>query len=85
MKNKFNIDHPKIEYSQDICFCASKECPIKDYCFRAIGCKSRIYTASFLAEICNHSNVFPYFLQADHRTITEHKYKNENKGGNETC
>ena len=67
-------------YSQDICFCASEECPIRQYCFRAIGCKSRIYTASYLANICNHSNVFAYFLQADQRTINEYKNKQKLKG-----
>ena len=50
--------------SQDICFCASNNCPIKEYCFRFVGCKSQIYTASYLAEVCNYSNVFEYFIQA---------------------
>ena len=62
-------------YSQDICFCASKECPIREYCFRAIGCKSKIYTASYLAEVCNHSNVFELFIQADQATINEYREK----------
>ena len=69
-------------FSQDICFCESEECPIKEYCFRAIGCKSRIYTVSYLAEICNHSNVFELFIQADQKTIEEHREKIKNSKNN---
>lgn len=64
--------------SQDICFCASEECPIREYCFRAIGCRSRIYTASYLAEVCNHSNVFESFIQADEDTIRRYREKIKN-------
>lgn len=65
--------------SQDICFCASDECPIRKYCFRAIGCKSRIYTASYLAEVCNHSNVFAYYIQAP-MNLVEQKRQQKKEG-----
>ena len=68
--------------SQDICFCSSIECPIKEYCFRAIGCKSSIYTASYLAEICNHSNVYAYYIQAPMDLI---KQKREQKKEAPVC
>lgn len=71
---------PTFTYSQDICFCAEEKCPIREYCFRAIGCRSKIYTASYLGTECNHSNVYKMFLQADHRTISEYRYKQEQKG-----
>lgn len=65
--------------SQDICFCHSKECPIREYCFRAIGCKSRIYTASYLAEVCNHSNVFAYYIQTP-MNLVEQKRQQKKEG-----
>lgn len=67
--------------SQDICFCASKECPIREYCFRAIGCKSRIYTASYLADVCNHSNVYAYYIQAPMDLVEEKRHQRKKDAG----
>ena len=51
--------------SQDITFCMSNECPIKEYCFRSIGCTKRIASYSdFYKSLCNHSNVYKMYIQA---------------------
>ena len=49
---------------QDITFCMTENCPIRQYCHRAIGCKKRIASYSDYSSICNINNVFSYFIQA---------------------
>lgn len=63
----------------DICFCASEKCPIREYCYRGIGIKAGIYTISYLGEVCNHANIFAYFMQADSKTIEEYRKKKGDK------
>ncbi len=63
----------------DICFCASEQCPIREYCYRAAGQKAGIYTISYLGEICNHANVFELFIQADPDTIKKYRDKKRRK------
>ena len=41
----------------DICLCASKDCPRFNECYRGgLTEKKGIYTISLLAEICNENN-----------------------------
>ena len=68
--------------SQDICFCLSNSCPIKEYCFRPIGCRSRIATYSQLDTGCNHQNIFVYFVQAPMDLVNEKRRQRE---GLERC
>ena len=55
--------------SQDITFCMTENCPIKEYCHRAIGCKERIASYSDFSSICNINNIFEYFIQADMKDV----------------
>ena len=55
--------------SQDITFCMTENCPIKEYCHRSIGCKERIASYSDFSSICNINNIFEYFMQADMKDV----------------
>lgn len=48
----------------DICLCASTECPKHDKCLRGIGYKKAkgIYTVSNLSEICNSDNNYEMLI-----------------------
>lgn len=80
-----NIISPRINYSQDICFCMEENCPIKGYCYRAIGAKPGIHSYAQLGTECNHLNVYKMFLQADQQTISEYKEKQKRRKENATC
>lgn len=49
----------------DICLCASTECPRYNDCYRGSGVdrKGRIYTSSYLAEVCNKDNNYSAFIK----------------------
>ena len=65
--------------SQDISFCMTENCPIKEYCHRAIGCTQRIAASySDFGKICNIDNVFEYFIQADMKLVNQ-KRKDEKR------
>lgn len=51
----------------DICLCASKECPKYDKCLRGNGYKKAkgIYTVSLLSEICNTLNNYEMFIRME--------------------
>lgn len=65
--------------NQDITFCMNDKCPIKEYCFRAIGCTERIATYSDFNSVCNFSNVFKYFIQAP-MDLVEQKRQQKKEG-----
>lgn len=78
MKKNNKINDKKLEdyrifYSQDITFCIAEQCPIREYCFRAIGMLPGIHSISDLSKVCDASNVFSYFKQADMQTINKHR------------
>ena len=55
-------------FDDDICLCASKECPRYDECLRGNGTKKEgIYTISMLREVCNQNNNYEYFIKAEKR------------------
>ena len=57
--------------SQDVTFCMAQNCPIKEYCHRAIGCTEKFASYSDFSSICNINNVFEYFMQANMKTIEQ--------------
>ena len=61
--------------SQDITFCMTEGCPIKQYCHRAIGCKKRIASYSDFSTLCNVNNVFAMFMQAEKEDMEKVKGK----------
>ena len=65
--------------SQDITFCASDTCPIKEWCHRYVGLKKRIASFSDFKEVCNHENIFADFMQANQEDTEEYRRKEENK------
>lgn len=53
-------------FENDICFCACKECPRYDKCFRGGGSERKgIYTISLLKEICNQNNDYQMFINTE--------------------
>ena len=53
-------------FENDICLCASKECPRYDECIRGeLTKKKGIYTISFLREICNQNNNYEMFIKGE--------------------
>ena len=55
-------------WEDDICLCASKECPRYNECYRGDGKKREgIYTISLLREICNQNNNYEYFIKTEKR------------------
>ena len=56
-------------FDNDICFCASKECPRYDECYRNGETKNKggIYTISMLREVCNQNNNYEYFIKAERK------------------
>lgn len=50
-------------FEDDICLCASEDCPKYEECIRG-GAKKRmgIYTISFLRECCNQNNNYKMFI-----------------------
>ena len=53
-------------WEDDICLCASKECPRYDECLRGNGTKRKgIYTISMLREVCNQNNNYEYFIKME--------------------
>lgn len=62
-------------FSQDITFCASDNCPIKEYCHRYVGRKVRIASFSNFEEACNHKNFFEWFIQANQKDTEEYRRK----------
>lgn len=63
--------------SQDITFCASDNCPIKEYCHRYVGRKVRIASFSNFEEACNHKNFFEWFIQANKEDTEEYRRKEQ--------
>ena len=63
--------------SQDITFCASDNCPIKEWCHRYVGRKVYIASFSNFGEVCNHNNVFAYFMQANQEDTEKYRRKEE--------
>lgn len=50
----------------DMCLCASVECPRYHECCRGgLTKRQGIYTSSFLAEICNESSNYEYYIPDD--------------------
>ena len=50
-------------WENDICLCASKECPRYDECVRGgLTKKEGVYTISLLREICNQNNNYIMFI-----------------------
>ena len=67
---------------QDITFCASESCPIKEYCFRKVGpLPGVVHSYSDFSEHCNHQNVFEMFIQANKELRKRYKYRNAKKEG----
>ena len=53
-----------INWRDDICCCASQDCPQKEKCVRYIqGCKPGIHTFSDLYQFCKEDN--EYFIEED--------------------
>lgn len=52
----------------DICRCASKECPKYNKCLRGNGYKGKlqgIYTISLLAQVCNENSNYEMFIKVE--------------------
>ncbi len=57
-------------FDDDICLCASKECPRYDECYRNGETKNKkgeIYTVSMLREVCNQNNNYEYFIKLERK------------------
>ena len=52
-------------FDDDICFCASKECPRYEECLRGSMKKEGVYTISLLREVCNQNNNYEYFIEME--------------------
>ena len=53
-------------FENDICLCASKECPRYEECLRGDGIERKgIYTISLLREICNQNNNYEMFIKLE--------------------
>ena len=53
-------------WENDICLCASKECPRYDECVRGNDKKKEgVYTISFLRECCNQNNNYIMFIKSE--------------------
>ena len=63
------------DFSQDITFCHPTDCEKKETCHRYIGCKKKIASYSDFQPLCNHSNDYPYYLQARDTDIQAYKEK----------
>ena len=66
--------------SQDITFCLSESCPIRKYCFRKVGPLPGIHSFSDYSEICNETNVYKEFIQANKEVREKYKQKEEKRG-----
>ena len=64
-------------FKQDITFCATKNCPIREYCHRAVGCKKRIASYADFGNECNLSNIYKMFMQADMKDVEAYREKNK--------
>ena len=53
-------------FEDDICLCASEECPKYEDCVRGGKIKREgVYTISYLAEVCNQNNKYECFIGED--------------------
>lgn len=53
-------------FENDICLCASKDCPRYEECIRGGAVKREgIYTIALLRESCNQNNKYIMFIGAD--------------------
>ena len=59
------IKRCKMIYEDDICRCATENCPKYNQCRRGNGFHhdAGIYTVSFLGEVCNEENNYEYFIK----------------------
>ena len=56
-------------FEDDICLCASIECPRYEECIRGgVNKKQGIYTISYLKEVCNQNNNYEMFI-GEHNDI----------------
>ena len=77
-KGERTMDNLRTLVSQDITFCVNRNCPIKEYCHRAIGCTKRIASYSDFSPICNITNVYEHFIQADMSTVEQKRRMKKN-------
>ena len=55
-------------FDDDICLCASKECPRYKECLRGDNTKRKgIYTIALLRECCNQNNDYEMFIKMEER------------------
>ena len=53
-------------WENDICLCASEDCPKYQDCLRGAGIKRQgIYTISILSEICNEQTNYKCFIKTE--------------------
>lgn len=54
-------------FEDDICLCASIECPRYNDCMRGDNYKrvDGVYTVSFLKEVCNQNNNYAMFIKLE--------------------
>lgn len=51
---------------EDMCLCASEECPHYNECWRGgLTTRKGIYTMSYLAEVCNEKNEYECWIKED--------------------